>query len=689
MKYQARREAELSATELAVYDGFGFSEKFARLLNIRGIDSKDKVDKFFDFSLDRLHDPFLLKGMREAVDRINKAVASKERILIIGDYDADGICSVAILYKYLLSRHVTTRYFLPDRDADGYGVTIELIKNLYERFKPNLIITVDCGISCPKEVEYAKSLGADFIVTDHHAIPAEIPDCICVNPKFTDQEYPFNELCGAGVALKVVQALGGLEVASKYLDICTIATVADIVSLRDENRVIVAKGLEMLNKDSLPSVTALAKSCNIWGKITSTDISFKLGPKINASGRMGNAKRGLDIILEQKPEEIEKIIASLTNYNTARQKLCNTIFDEADAMIEEGQLYKNNIIIVAKDTWESGVLGIVSARITEKYGRPSIVFGKSENVYKGSSRSVGEINIVKTIEMFKDLIATYGGHSMAAGMSIAVEMFPEFVQKITEHLNLNFSSVELTSDKFYDFDLEPADITQDFVREQEMLEPFGCDNSTPVLSIQVGAAQVSVLPNHPQHLRVSSGDLQFMYFNGADNAEILAADTSKNILFEFQKSEAMKNDLRAIVKGIVPIPVNARDYALTLAGVLRGRFVAPEDEKFAAILGNLSVDRDEFIKYYKAIRQVRAANGVYEMFSKTEDLDLYQFVFCATVFMELKILSFVSGRVVINDKIATDLFRSSAYNFVREKCLTSAEVEASIKENKTLKSLRK
>jgi len=681
MKYQARRGAELSAEELAVYDGFGFSEKFARLLQIRGVDTQDKVKEFFNFSPKRLHDPFLLKGMREAVDRINVAVASKQRILIIGDYDADGICSVAILYKYLLSRHVTTRYFLPDRDADGYGITMDLIKNLNERFKPNLLITVDCGISCHKEIEYAKSLGVDCIVTDHHTIPAEVPDCICINPKFIDQEYPFNELCGAGVALKLVQGLGGLETACKYLDICSIATVADIVSLRDENRVIVANGLEMLNKDTLPSVSALAKSCNIWGKITSTDISFKIGPKINASGRMGNAKRGLDIILEQKPEEIEKIIASLTNYNTARQKLCNAIFDEADEMIEAEQLYKNNIIIVAKDSWESGVLGIVSARITERYGRPSIVFGKSENVYKGSSRSVGEINIVKTIEMFKDLIATYGGHSMAAGLSIAVEMFPEFVQKITEHLNLNFSSVELSSDKFYDFDLAPADITAQFVREIEKLEPFGCDNNTPVFLTEAGSMQASILSNHPQHLRLVNGDLQFMYFNGAEYSEILSADISKSIIYEFQKADSSKNDLRAIVKGIMPNPVDARGYALTLAGVLRGRFSAPEDEKFSAILGNLSVDREEFIKYYKAIRHVKTANGVYDMFSKTEDLDLYQFVFCATVFSELKILNILNGRVTINEKIATDLFRSSAYNFVREKCLTKLDVEANLKKS--------
>ena len=674
MKYQARMERELTASQMAVYDEFGFSEKIARLLYIRGIDSQEKVKEFFDFSLERLHDPFLLKGMKEAIARINTAAANKEKILIIGDYDADGICSVAILYKYLLTRHVSTRYFLPDRDADGYGLTCDLIEKLNKRFEPNLIITVDCGISCHKEIEFAKSLGIDCIVTDHHTIPEKTPDCICIDPKFTDQEYPFNELCGAGVALKVVQALGGLEVATKYLDICSIATVADIVSLTDENRVIVARGLEMLNNNSLPSITALAKSCNIWGKITSTDISYKIGPKINASGRMGNAKRGLDIILEQEPSEIEKIIASLTNYNTQRQKLCNTIFEEADAMIEEQALYKNNIIIVASERWESGVLGIVSARITEKFGRPSIVFGKTENVYKGSSRSIGEINIVKTIEMFKDFLLTYGGHSMAAGLSVATDMFPDFVEKMTDYVNLNFSAVELTSDKLFDFPLTDSDITTDFVRDLSKIEPVGCDNAVPVFMTPVNVVNVSGMNNFPQHVRLQHNNVQFMYFNGAENSEILTANFQKDIVFEFQKYDENRNEIRAIVKGIVPKPVDARSYALTLAGFLRSRFPAPEgDEKFQLIVDSLSVDREVFVNYYGAIKQVKNAKNVYDLFAKTSELNLYQLVFCATVFTELKILNISDGRVFINNKVSTDLFRSSAYNLVRARVVPVAE----------------
>ena len=321
MEYKVRC-GELTPRQLAEFNQLGYSEKFIRLLIERGIDTREKAEKFFNFDPSQLHDPLLLKGMAEAVARLRDAINRKQRVLIIGDYDADGICATAILYKYLLTQRVRTSYFLPERDADGYGLNIDLIGRLHEKFQPNLLITVDCGISCPDEIKYAQSLGIDCIVTDHHAIPEQTPNCICVDPKFKDQEYPFDDLCGAGVALKLVQAMEGLEVAKNYFDICAIATVADIVSLTDENRVIVHHGLKMLNEGTVPGITALARACNIRGAIKSGDISFRLGPKINASGRMGNAKRGLDVILEQDESRLDRIVKNLLYMNTKRQKVC-------------------------------------------------------------------------------------------------------------------------------------------------------------------------------------------------------------------------------------------------------------------------------------------------------------------------------------------------------------------------------
>jgi single-stranded-DNA-specific exonuclease len=682
MKYRARCSRPLDAEQMSVFNSQTISENLARLLFVRGIDTKEKVKQFFDVSLNRLHDPFLLKGMKSAVDRIERAIASKERILIIGDYDADGISSVAILYKYFISRHASTRYFLPDRNDDGYGLNIELIDKLNERFEPKLIITVDCGISCPEEIAHAKKMGIDCIVTDHHVIPEKTPDCICVNPKFSDQKYPFHDLCGAGVALKLVHALGGVEAANRYLDICAIATVADIVALKDENRIIVTMGLQKLNSNSLPSITALARSCNLHGDIKSSDISFKLGPKINASGRMGNAKRGLDIILEQNEAEIEKIIRHLADYNTRRQKLCNTIYADVEKTIETEKLYKNNIIIVASEKWESGVLGIVSARITEKYGKPSIIFGinKSEEarVAKGSGRSIDGIDLVRIVEQFGDMLLSFGGHAMAAGLSVAFEKFPDFRDKITAYMNDKYSKVALNAEKLYDYEIDFENITPEFVRDLDKLEPTGCDNPLPLFMTTVSACQVGTLNNYPVHLRFSYKNIQFIFFNGAECGDVLAHNFPKQVLFEFQRSDD-NTSLKAVAKDIIPVPTDTKSYAITLAGYLCQNFSYTPDVKFQKILKGLSVERDVFVDYYKFIKSahgVRAFNA-YELFVKLDSganadkYNMFQFIFCACVFKQLGILSFNGGLVKIIDAGQTDLFASMAYNLVREQISTT------------------
>jgi len=679
MKYKARASKPLLPEQLRIFDSQSVSEPLARLLFVRGIDTPEKVKQFFDISLNRLHDPFLLKGMKPAVERIERAITAKERILIIGDYDADGISSVAILYKYLCSRHAPTSYFLPDRNDDGYGLNIELIDTLNERFKPKLIITVDCGISCPNEIAHAQGLGIDCIVTDHHVIPEKTPNCICVNPKFVDQKYPFHDLCGAGVALKVVHALGGIEAVTRYIDICAIATVADIVALKDENRAIVTIGLKKLNSNSLPSITALARSCNIHGDIKSSDISFKIGPKINASGRMGNAKRGLDVILEQNEMEIEKIIRHLADYNSRRQKLCNSIYSDVESVVEAEKLYKNNIIVVASEKWESGVLGIVAARITEKYGKPSIVMGihvedGTPAVAKGSGRSIDGVDLVRIVEQFGDLCLSFGGHAMAAGLSVAMEKYEEFNSKITNYMNEKYSKVNLTAEKMYDFSIDFDDITPQFVRDLDKLEPTGCDNPMPTFMTTVGNCIVGTLNNYPIHLRFTHQNMQFIFFNGADCGDVLAYNFPKQVLFEFQKMDET-GIVKAVCKDILPIPTDTKSYALTLDGYLMDAFTYQPDIKFNKILSELTVERDTFIEYYKFLKTGHGARAfnAYDLFAKldtganADKYNLFQFTFCATVFKQLGILSFAGGMVRINDSNTADLFASSAYNMIREQ----------------------
>jgi len=669
MTYLARRAEPLSASELAVYQDL--PEPLARLLFIRGVDTKEKLEQFTDFSLDRLHDPFKLKGMLEAVNRINTAIAKRERILIIGDYDCDGICAAAILYKYLLHRRAKTSYFLPNRDADGYGLSVELIDKLNERFSPNLIITVDCGVSCPVEIAHAKSLKIDVIVTDHHAIPEVLPSCIIVNPKLPDQEYPFNGLCGAGVSLKLVQALDqdryrsyerGLDNAERYLDICAIATVADIVPLIDENRVIVQQGLEKISFGDNPAITALAKSCNVYGEMRAGDISYKLGPKINAAGRMGNAKRGLDLLLEKDQGRINEIIESLSELNVERQKICANICDQAEKIIAEQNLNQNNVIILHQDDWEGGVLGIVAARIAEKYLKPAIVLSRSENIYKGSARSVGEINIVKVLEKHSDLLVTFGGHSMAGGLSVNADVFPKFVETITNYLNENICSSE--ESQYYDFDIDPDDITIDFVEKLRMLDPVGCDNPAPSFMTTYGQMKVSPTSNYPNHLRLttknSHGNLiSFIFFNGLPYSEILASACKKRVLFEFQKQDtpqennAFPPSIKGVVKAVIPIIdcEHSRMMAVELC--------LEHNEK-------LSVDREVFVQYYRLLqalhgKRVSGLCDMYQMLEKEESVDPYQLAFCVSVFKQLGILTLQNGYVKINTKINTDLEQSSIY----------------------------
>ena len=684
MKYTAKREEPLGSEQLAEYEEFGFSEKFSRLLYIRGIDTAEKVRNYLDFSLEKLHDPFLLSGMRDAVSRIHTAIIKKERILIIGDYDCDGICATAILYKYLLTRYARTKYFLPNRDADGYGLTIELVEKLHKRFSPQLVITVDCGISCPDEIARAKELGIDCIVTDHHSIPVRVPECITINPKLQNQEYPFNELCGAGVSLKLVQALeeykmnsreAGVEEMLKYIDLATLATVADIVPLRDENRIIVHEGLKRINANSNPAISALARSSSVYGPIKSQDISFKLGPKINAAGRMGVAKRGLDLLLEKDEKRIDETIKSLGDLNLSRQKITSKITTEAERQIIEKNLDKNNILIVYKENWEGGVLGIVAARITDRFNKPSIVLSKNGDTWKGSARSVRGINMVELISKFSGLLSTFGGHMMAAGLSIPSENLVSFEAAILDHVNnMVISGVD---ESLYDFSIQKDEIAIPFIKELELLEPIGCENPAPILVTQVGACNVSPLPNHPRHIRFSSrgqnGYINFTMFDGAVYSELLTVDFPKQVIFELQKnlnSEDSKSSTKTLARAVIPQPNDDRSLALTLELAL-----ACDDwdidDRLLQIRKNLVIDRNTFVEYYRLLQRFIGTriNGIFNLYMRAKmiepSLDLFQFVFVCVVLRQLGIFSLEGGGVQINKDVRAELELSEIYKKIK------------------------
>ena len=332
----------------------GISKEFAELLLARGLDNVEDAKKFLHPSLNDMSNPFDIKGMKEAVDRIKTAISKKERILIFGDYDCDGISAISILMLYLENK-TSVDFYIPDRNEDGYGLSSHAIENLFKENKPNLVITVDCGITSVKEIESLKESHIDVIVTDHHEPQDEIPDCIVVDPKI--EKKGFYDFCGAGVALKLVEALSNREEIKKYLDICAIATIADVVPLIGENRIIAAFGLEKIRTN-----TRLGLRIMLGGKeITSYDVMYKIAPRINSAGRLGSAKKVVDLFISKDPILLTMLCDELEADNTRRQAICEQVVSEAREMLKDVDFNKTRIIILENDNWEAGVIGIAAA----------------------------------------------------------------------------------------------------------------------------------------------------------------------------------------------------------------------------------------------------------------------------------------------------------------------------------------
>lgn len=522
--------------------------KTAQILMQRGIDTAQKFQKFVSPKLDDLRDPFLLDQMDKCTNRIKLAIKNDESILLFGDYDVDGISAVTILYKYLKDKVKNLNYFLPNRYEDGYGLTIDTSKKVIEEFKPQLIITVDCGISCFKEVDYIKSQGIDIIITDHHEIPETIPNTIVVDPKKQNQQYGFDGLCGAGVALKIVEALVGRTNINDYLPICAIATVSDIVPLVDENRAIVKLGLAKQNE--LPQgIKMLAESLKIK-VINSSAISFKIAPRLNAAGRMGNAYTALQLYIASDKKVLNDSLTTLAEQNTQRQKLSQQIYDECLEIIKIDRLYNNRAIILKSDHWDSGLLGIACARLVDDFFRPVFLFSEDKDILKGSVRSIDEINIHTVLSNCQSTLETFGGHSMAAGLSLKTEKFGMFKSQIFDYLNKNTTEKNYLPIKNYDVLVKPEDVTINFAKELQLLEPFGCDNSNPLFLIEYKDCYVSKMANFDSHINISlKNNIKFIAFNASEYIDDYKFAEKKQTIFELQINEFKgKEYLKGIVK---------------------------------------------------------------------------------------------------------------------------------------------
>ncbi|MBO7508294.1 MAG: hypothetical protein J6T39_01450, partial [Clostridia bacterium] len=426
-------------------------------------------------------------------------------------------------------------------------MTIESSKKIIEKFHPNLIITVDCGISCFEEVEYIKQQNIDIIITDHHEIPEFLPKTIVVDPKLPNQKYDFNGLCGAGVALKVVQSFVGKDNLDQYLPICAIATVSDIVPLIDENRAIVKLGLS--RQEHLPhGIKMLLNNLKITN-ITSQAISFKIAPKLNATGRMGNAYYSLDLYIKNDTKAIKKSLEKVDELNTLRQKLSQEIFDECLKLIQKDKLYKNKAIILKSSKWDSGLLGIACARLVDEFYRPVFLFSDVDGDLKGSVRSIDGINIHHVLSNCNEYLETFGGHSMAAGLSLKLEHFDEFKEEINEYLTKNTTKKSFLPVKTYDVAVRPEELNLELAKELELLEPFGCENPNPQFMISYQDCKVSHMPHFENHINININGTKFVSFNAGEYIDDYNFAENKQTIVELQTNEyAGKQYLTGIVK---------------------------------------------------------------------------------------------------------------------------------------------
>ncbi len=519
----------------------GLTEQITRILYARGVDTEEKIRRFMHPSEKNFLSPYLMKGMKEAVELITQARDEGRTVAVFGDYDADGVCASAIMYHALREFGIQPHVYIPER-ADGYGLSEEAIDRIFEECNPELFITVDCGISCAKEAQYIYELGSDVIVTDHHELPEVLPDCIIVNPKLQD-DYPYDNLCGAGVAFKLACALIG-RAAYKYLDFATLATVADSVPLLGENRDIVTEGLKIFNTHIRSCFSSLMGKT--YDGITAQNLAFTVAPRVNAAGRMGDAQSAFRLFISDNEAEIYELATKLCLYNTERQKYCDELYASAKRKLLEKGAY-GNVIMLSDESWNTGFIGIVAARIAEEYNRPTLLFVHNGDMLKGSARSIESVNIFNVLKNCSQWVEEFGGHAQAAGINIRFENFDALERALNEEIGKTYAPADFEQTVPVSEEIV-AHFPEKFARELIAMEPYGVGHRRPLFSISAGACLARPIKAMSPHLSVKSDFIDLMYFSGAKHLKIIESDVRKNIIFEINVS---KFKGREYVKGYI------------------------------------------------------------------------------------------------------------------------------------------
>lgn len=464
----------------------GVSESLANLMVQRNITTAAEAEAFFLPSLSYLHDPFLMKDMNLAVDRISSAINKNERILVYGDYDVDGTTAVAMMYSFLKEQYSNVYYYIPDRYKEGYGVSFQGLDYAYEK-GCKVVITLDCGIKAVEKVKYARSKGLDVIICDHHYPGDEIPKALAVlDPKQPSCSYPYKDLSGCGVGFKLIQAYARVQAVpfskiTHYLDLVAVSIASDIVPITGENRVMAYFGLKQLNESPRTGLKEIIRESEVHKELAVEDVVFKIGPRINAAGRMETGGKAVELLISDDIKLAADISREINNFNNERRSVDRIITTEAMRMISEDQRNVNaKTTVLYNPSWRKGVIGIVASRLIETYYRPTVILTESNGFATGSARSVQGYDLYQAIEACSDLLESFGGHMFAAGLTMKKENIELFRERFEQHVNTTITDEQLVPRVFIDTEITFSEINEDFYKVMNRFQPFGPENMSPV-----------------------------------------------------------------------------------------------------------------------------------------------------------------------------------------------------------------
>ena len=558
-------EQEMAAEKLA--GAINVNPVICRMLVERGISTPEEARHFFRPQLNELIDPFKMKDMQKAVDRLNEAIGRKERILVYGDYDVDGCTAVALVYRFLRQFYSNIDYYIPDRYEEGYGVSRQGIDFAYDA-GVKLVIVLDCGIKAVEEIAYAREKGIDFIICDHHVPDEVMPQAVAIlNAKRPDATYPYKHLSGCGVGFKFMQAFAknngiSFSMLIPLLDLVAVSIASDIVPVMGENRILAYYGLRQLNSNPSVGLKSVIEICGLQGKdITMSDIIFKIGPRINASGRMQNGKESVALLVEHDYARAKKMALLINKYNEERKELDKKMTEEANSIVEKmGKLGTSHSIVLYNEDWHKGVIGIVASRLTEIYFRPAVVLTRSGDLVTGSARSVSGFDVYKAIEQCRDLLENFGGHTYAAGLSMKVENVEKFKERFEEYVSSNIEPEQTDAIIEIDAVINFKDITARFYNDLKRMSPFGPDNKKPIFCThQVYDYGTSkVVGRDQEHIKLelvdnkSNNVMNGIAFGQSSQARYIKTKRSFDIVYTIEENSHKRGDIQLQIEDIKP-----------------------------------------------------------------------------------------------------------------------------------------